>query len=511
MPIASEIRVSKSNIHFDQAQKDLITKFCERAKSNYEKKNDEKSSDKKSNDKKNEEPCPRFFMMTDKSQNNWIFILQNDDYKAYPKKIEFDGKKWLYLSNGTYNIIYVDEKKEKVCRIPRDIKQKFLCVQQIESIERLQRLWPLMNPNAPKLEISTDGKSLIVPYFEGVSPTPKETHLELLDIYKRTGRIIIDGFAGNAQNIALSNFIKMKKPSAQDNEYEIGCPDYGFALNLTVDAAGPRSPVSVIAWDNCKTAYDTMFADYAKAQDEEPDKSGDEYLVLNTIQALLYIQENHPTYHSDYLKNNFDLIECFSKRYRSISFFKFCRSAGCSDEQIDRFFDICDASTMKALTEQKNEFENAKTKTLKPLLIELVKKIDPFDSASTQTMLSVSCVANLVVTFRLPSTRPVVHLLNATQNEIKEFLCDRMCFADTSADPKKSLYNTLFRYAVAKFSFDSEDESFATMTHCSLAQNYQNLYDQLPITLFPDALAIIDRLYHMRLSELNRPAAMCGV
>jgi hypothetical protein len=195
-----------------------------------------------------------------------------------PKKIDAQNQ-WKIIGAGTYNVAYRSFDGESVFKIAQKNSPTDLP-------ERSVRLWNLINSHIhPPAKISwqiINGKRVkgwICPYIHGIQATDEETRRELLAIFNRTGRIIVDATAAN-------NFKKTR-------DGQIVCIDFGHALEMekreTSGLIGlTRKPsfTSLEAWDD---VYDTKEGRYwiQDAQKNFP-KS------IHTIKALLFIKHHRP-------------------------------------------------------------------------------------------------------------------------------------------------------------------------------------------------------------------------
>lgn len=186
--------------------------------------------------------------------------------------------KWILLGHGSYNMAYRNEDSTLVFKAalndsPTDVP------------ERSVRLWNLLNPHIkPLAEISKQKingkwvKGWTCPFVRGVQASDKQIREKLLDIFNRTGRIIMDAVASN-------NFLQT--PSG-----EIVCIDIGHALEMehrqTAALVGlPRKP-SFTSLETYVELYDPRESDWLKKNEKDFPKS------IRTIKALSFIKIHRP-------------------------------------------------------------------------------------------------------------------------------------------------------------------------------------------------------------------------
>ena len=106
------------------------------------------------------------------------------------------SRSWKWVGAGSYNNVYVSEQifsitdeppKKWVLRVIRphlDSDQA-----SPEELERIIPLWRTINPDLPAHQY---GPGWICPFIEGSRADPDQVIAGIIDIYKRTGRIILD-------------------------------------------------------------------------------------------------------------------------------------------------------------------------------------------------------------------------------------------------------------------------------------------------------------------------------
>lgn len=202
---------------------------------------------------------------------------------------------WNYLASGSYNDVYLNQEKTLVFKIQQSREDR------ADNPERSVRLWNLFNSHItpPAQRITIEDKSgWICPYIEG-SFNVSDTEISdiVLDIFNRTGRILVDA-------VAKHNFIKTNPPNSQ-----VVCIDFGLALALECqedNASREKSITSLETWENIKTELSSFFKQSTLTQP----------LSTALIKALLFIKLNRPDMHNaDFLRNNKTLIKKLATAY----------------------------------------------------------------------------------------------------------------------------------------------------------------------------------------------------
>ena len=126
--------------------------------------------------------------------------------------------KWIRIGKGSYNVAYRSEDSRLVFKVAQDDSPT-------DIPERSVRLWNLLNPNLqPPAQVSRQkisGKWVTgwtCPFVVGVQASDKEIRQGLIDVFNRTGRIIMDA-------VAPDNFLKTRNG-------DIVCIDIGHALEM---------------------------------------------------------------------------------------------------------------------------------------------------------------------------------------------------------------------------------------------------------------------------------------
>lgn len=215
---------------------------------------------------------------------------------------------WKKLGAGTYNTAYISADAQHVFKVSKSKAATDLP-------DRSVRLWNAINPHLPA-EVMTDpklGEGWRCPYVQGRQANDKEMPNALIDIFNKTGRIIVDA-------TATKNFI-----TTQDGR--VVCIDIGMALQMEkredacFDAAARRkSVVSLDTWINLEHGYNTQF--FKQNAAVYPN-------TINMTKALLFIKSYRPdVFDVDFLKKNTSLVKTLAKAYDNPSDINFMISAG---------------------------------------------------------------------------------------------------------------------------------------------------------------------------------------
>ncbi|MCR9192199.1 MAG: hypothetical protein NXI01_06010 [Gammaproteobacteria bacterium] len=208
------------------------------------------------------------------------------------------SKKWEVLGQGSYNTTY--RKGDLVFKVSHDPKAA------TDLPERSVRLWNLMNPHIhPPAALSRQkikGKwerGWTCPYIKGKQATDTEMQGELLAIFNRTGRIIVDA-------IAPKNFIKTRSG-------QIVCIDVGLAMELEqreqVCLLGLTRKPSFTSLDVWHNDFREQYSWLNRHQPNFP-------ASITTIKALLFIKEYRPDITNvDFLKTSPQKISLLAQAY----------------------------------------------------------------------------------------------------------------------------------------------------------------------------------------------------
>src|SRR3990167_1449608 len=159
----------------------------------------------------------------------------------------------------------------------------------LDEPDRFVRLWNELNA-AQSLNALKAGEGVIVPFIQGIEPIEEEIADFLVDVYVKTGRILLDGFV-------VSNFIKTA-------DGRIVCIDMGRALLLQRDEEAQKES---------KTSLQ-----FAENYLEQYLISNIKYNGINTnvIQALSFLHAHFPDMDKETilrLKNDFWLVDALKR------------------------------------------------------------------------------------------------------------------------------------------------------------------------------------------------------
>lgn len=227
---------------------------------------------------------------------------------------------WKYIGEGTFNMAYRSDfgKGDLIFKVAKQITDKvskkplkILKISNFDTMDnyaRSVRIWNDINsdirPPAYIEQTKIEGETVegwVCPYVEGVQAPDLEIAQKLIEIYNRTGRIIVDAPSSN-------NFLKT--PTGK-----IVCIDVGLAVQLEkreeVSLLGLpyRSSFSSLEiWDD--SAVDT-YSDYFETPICKKNPQ-----TTKTIKALLYIKENRQDIHQvDFLNTDPSTLTNLAKAY----------------------------------------------------------------------------------------------------------------------------------------------------------------------------------------------------
>jgi hypothetical protein len=196
---------------------------------------------------------------------------------------------WKVLGSGSYNTAYVNNKKTLVFKVQLDSNDM------TDLPERSVRLWNEINshidPKAELMNIQGLGNGWTCPYINGKQASDLEMGIGLIDIFNKTGRIVVDAAAPN-------NFIRTESG-------KIVCIDIGMALQLEereklqfVDTKLIRrnSITSLNTWQSLQDVYIPFFNKCSKLN---------LHVTSDTVKALLFIKQYRPDiFDVNFLKND---------------------------------------------------------------------------------------------------------------------------------------------------------------------------------------------------------------
>lgn len=214
---------------------------------------------------------------------------------------------WIILSyNGNYNYVYRNKESTMVLKIP---KEEFGGTIPLTDIpERAVRIWNELNSHiAPSAHIveTTYGKGWICPFIDGEQASDKEIGAALVDIYNRSGRIVMDA-------LAPKNFIKRRSDGL------VVCVDVGLALQLEQQQKSTNlhrvtrqnSETSLSEWGKRAWFFES------KNREIEDKLPGKYPHTLSTSRALIFLKTYRPDLVDvSFLKHDLELRDKLAKAY----------------------------------------------------------------------------------------------------------------------------------------------------------------------------------------------------
>lgn len=208
---------------------------------------------------------------------------------------------WLKFKSGNYNKVYKSSDGKSVLKIQKtNFEDKQFMA--FDKPERSVRLWNLINPHIgiARVHNSEHGKGWVCPFVPGVTASDLEISNELIAIFNRTGRIIVDASG-------FRNFLRTP-------EGKIVCVDMGMALQME-----PREPEFVKKKDRRKSITSQQaWRLLSKAFTQDFFKESHDYTpqTIDTIKALLFIKLYRPDIDTvDFLKQNTELLTLLATCY----------------------------------------------------------------------------------------------------------------------------------------------------------------------------------------------------
>lgn len=199
--------------------------------------------------------------------------------------------RWTYLDKGIYNNVYRNDNGTLVLKIPYGPPEDS------DAPQRAVRLWNEINGDlSPKASVYTfeNQQGWVCPFIHGRFSTDQEISDKLIDVFNQTGRIILDA-------ATPKNCITQKNG-------KVVFIDIGMAVLLEPRLGNNlrRSQDSDNIWDKYKEDYSAYFE---RCSEIAP-------ITVRTIQALLFIKQNRPTYkEASFLSRNLELITIFASAY----------------------------------------------------------------------------------------------------------------------------------------------------------------------------------------------------
>lgn len=177
-----------------------------------------------------------------------------------------DGTTWEYFDEGSFNEVYINESRTKVYKIPKssDDPGDFAPYEKVmDQPERAVRLWNEINPG---FAAKVYKRGWIAPFIKGVTPTECDIIKLTLEIYEKTGRVVIDA-------LNFDNFVK-------DKNGNVHCIDIGAALKLESVINEDKSQSSLDFWNEMKNVYNKFFDSYKNTRSK----------LIQILKSLLVLQ-----------------------------------------------------------------------------------------------------------------------------------------------------------------------------------------------------------------------------
>lgn len=199
----------------------------------------------------------------------------------FSSDLTLNPDEWKIHDRGNYNCVFINADESLVFKTQ-------LTDDKTDEAERSVRLWNEINPHikppAKKATLMYKGRKLngwICPFIQGIQATDEEIAQALIEIFNRTGRIVVDA-------LSRKNFIK------RASDGKIVCVDVGMALQLEIEEEKiysdtirrEHSTVSSETWnDEAKNTFDSFFKKTSEAGYSK---------TINTIKSLLFIKQHRP-------------------------------------------------------------------------------------------------------------------------------------------------------------------------------------------------------------------------
>ena len=214
---------------------------------------------------------------------------------------------WIILSyNGNYNYVYRNKESTLVLKIPKEEFDGTIPLTDIP--ERAVRIWNELNSHielSANVVETTYGKGWICPFIDGEQASDKEIGAALVDIYNRSGRIVMDA-------LAPKNFIKRRTDGV------VVCVDVGLALQLERQqnttnlhrVTRQNSETSLTEWDKRGWFFES------KNREIEEKLPGKYPHTLSTSRALIFLKTYRPELADvSFLKHDLELRDKLAKAY----------------------------------------------------------------------------------------------------------------------------------------------------------------------------------------------------
>lgn len=204
---------------------------------------------------------------------------------------------WTFLKDGSYDTAYLSEDESSILRIPKNSEET-------DDPVRSAQLWNAINPNLTppaRIEMTQYGFGWVCPFVRGEQASDTEMSEALIDLYNRTGRILVDA-------TAPKNFVKTPPPESQ-----VLCVDVEIALQMErreeaffTENIRRKNLISLNAWQSLNDVYTPFFEQC----------SGTHPQTIKIVKALIFIKNNRPDiFDVNFLKDHPDLVTKLNDAY----------------------------------------------------------------------------------------------------------------------------------------------------------------------------------------------------
>lgn len=203
---------------------------------------------------------------------------------------------------GSYNKIYINEEQKLILKVQKLLNNS---TDAYDTPKRSVELYNLLNPDPKFKAVEYDdpehGKGWVCPFVEGTQASDQEISDKLIDIFNKTGRIVIDA-------TARRNFLKT-------NEDQIVCVDVGMALEMERKEEAryesgitrKRSEISLEAWFHNKESFNSNF--FKESSKTYPKST-------NLIKAMIFIKSHRPDIlNVNFLKDDQEFVNKLAEAY----------------------------------------------------------------------------------------------------------------------------------------------------------------------------------------------------
>lgn len=200
------------------------------------------------------------------------------------------------LGHGSYNFAYTNQEYTEVLKVKIGWKGP---KGDLDTVERSIRIFKEINPDLEdgvKEFFDNEGRAIgwICPFINGDAPSRLEIRAALIDIFNRTGRVILDAHV-------KGNFIK-------NTEGKTVCVDVGMAMEIEKSEeevfykkyhkSQRKRTKSIISYNAMEVIFGETSIQHKLLLDSKN-------IVITTIKALLFIKEHRP----DITNANFLLVD----------------------------------------------------------------------------------------------------------------------------------------------------------------------------------------------------------